>query len=148
MRNIKLFVMPLFISLVLVATVLCGAILAGAAGTPEPGSSSDPLVTRSYVDTQIQNLFNSKNSSWQVADLQPGEVFECSAGTEMILRAGSAAVVDDTGSGIANVTVGNNLTSGKAVPLNHLLIVPRTDGRGLKALGNATVMYKGEAIIR
>ena len=140
--------MPLFICLVLVTTVLCGAIFAGAAGAPEPGSSSDPLVTRSYVDTQIQNLKNTQNSTWQVADLRPGQIFECSAGTEMILRVGSAAVVDSTGSGIPDVTAGNSLISGKAVPLNHLLIVPRSDGRGFKALNNATVMYKGEATIR
>ncbi|MDF9406952.1 hypothetical protein L7E55_01015 [Pelotomaculum isophthalicicum JI] len=105
----------------------------------EPGGSNDPLVTQSYVDQYMQ---------WKVAELKTGQVLQCHAGTEFIPRRGQAVVVDSTGNGIPDVTAGEDIHAGSATPLNHLLIVPRDDGRGVKAQSPAVVMYRGEATIQ
>jgi len=113
--------------------------LAGAAGNPEPGGSDDPLVTKSYVDKYVQ---------WQVAELNPGQSFIAGAGTELILRRGAAVAVDPTGNGIPDLTGGQDITAGKPVPLNHLLIFPRDDKRGIKAQKGVVVMYRSGGVIQ
>jgi len=110
------------------------------AGTDdEPGGSNDPLVTQSYVDQYMQ---------WKVAELKTGQVLQCHAGTEFIPRRGQAVVVDSTGNGIPDVTAGADIYAGGTAPLNHLLIVPRDDGRGIKAQSPAVVMYRGGATVK
>lgn len=110
------------------------------AGTgDEPGGSNDPLVTQSYVDQYVQ---------WQIAELKTGEVLKAQAGTELIVRRGQAVAVDPAGNGIPDITDGADIRAGAQAPVNHLLIVPRDDGRGLKALSPAVLMYRGGASIQ
>ncbi|MCL6635950.1 MAG: hypothetical protein K6T29_09335 [Peptococcaceae bacterium] len=103
----------------------------------EPGGSGDPLVTRSYVDQYVQ---------WKVADLKAGQVLTGRAGSEFIVRRGQAVVVDATGNGVPDVTGGLDLYNGERAPLNHLLVFPREDGRGIRAAGPVVVMYRGGAV--
>lgn len=139
--------------------LLFGVALAGAAGIGEPGSADDPLVTRSYVESQmnsrVQGQVNDtvkahadKYMAWKVADLSPGQQLEAKAGAEIIVRAGRTLVVDPVGSGIPDVTKGGNIIAGQVVELDHLLIVPRTDGRGISAQTKSIVMYRGEILIK
>ncbi|MFZ5596407.1 MAG: hypothetical protein ACOY31_05275 [Bacillota bacterium] len=141
---------------VLAGVLLFGAALAGAAGAGDPGSASDPLVTKSYIDARVNELVKEKvdsalkdyktenTSSWEVVNLSPGQRVECEAGTELIVRAGTTLVVDPVGSGIPDVTEGSNIRAGKKVALDHLLIIPRTDGRGVDAQSKAIIMYRGK----
>ncbi|MCG9966454.1 hypothetical protein L9W92_00080 [Pelotomaculum terephthalicicum JT] len=122
---------------VIVISVLGYAAFAGA--DDEPGGSSDPLVTQSYVDQYMQ---------WKIVDLKTGQILQGHAGTELITRRGQAVVVDATGNGIPDVTGGADIHAGSAAPLNHLLVVPRDDGRGVKAQSPAVVMYRGGATVR
>jgi hypothetical protein len=67
-------------------------------------------------------------------------------GTEIILRSGAAnAVVPATASGnLANMTTGSELADGASVPRNNMVLVSRTDGRGVIAVGgDVWVMVKG-----
>jgi hypothetical protein len=109
------------------------------AGDADPGGSGDPLVTQSYVDQYVH---------WEVADLKAGQVLRGKAGTELIVRRGQAVVVDSSGNGIPDVTAGADIAANNNVPLNHLLIIPREDGRGIKVTDFAVVMYRGGAIIK
>lgn len=111
--------------------------LAGAEDTP--GGSGDPLVTQSYVDQYVQ---------WKVAEMKTGQVLVGRAGSEIIVRRGQAVVVDTTGNGIPDVTAGQDLIAGNKIPFNHLLVIPREDGRGIKALDPVVVMYRGGATIK
>lgn len=120
-----------------------GAAMAGSAGGSDPGSTGDPLVTRSYVEARINSRMQ-----WQVSDLSPGQQLIGAAGTEFIVRVGSTVVVDPTGNGIPDVTGGTNVAAGQNAALNHHFIVPRTDGRGVIARTKAVVMYKGEVTVR
>jgi len=139
--------------------ILFGALLAGAAGTGDPGSANDPLVTKSYVEAQLNSfltgkvndtvkLYAEKNLQWQVADLASGQQLIGEAGTEFIVRVGQTAVVDPVGSGIPDVTSGVNVASGQPLALQHLFIIPRTDGRGIAARTKAVIMYKGTIQIK
>lgn len=128
------------------AIIVVGAVLVmtfwgvtAFAGNADPGSSADPLVTQSYVDQYVQ---------WTIADMKTGQVFEGKAGTELLLRRGDAVVIDSTGNGIPDLTGGVDLKARERVPLNHLLLIPRDDGRGFIATGSVVVMYRGEAVIR
>lgn len=106
-----------------------------AAGDPAlPGSEQDPLVTRSYVDGKF---------TMAVVEIPAGKQLLGSAGTEIILRSGSATAIDTKSGGLSDVTAGKDLKMGDAAPANHLLIVPRDDGRGIKAVTPLFVMVRG-----
>ncbi len=125
--------------LLLAGTVLAVALAvvcaANAGSDSGPGTAGDPLVTKSYVD-------------WKVVELKAGQVLVAGAGAEFLPRRGQLTAVDPTGNGIPDVTAGADLFAGERVPLNHLLIFPRDDGRGVKALANSWVMYRGTAEVK
>jgi len=127
--------------MVLLATVALSLLgYAAFAGTDsDPGGSGDPLVTQSYVDQYMQ---------WKVADLKTGQVLTGRAGSELIPRRGQAAVIDTTGNGIPDVTAGVDIHAGDVSPNNHLLVIPREDGRGIKAMSPVVVMYRGGATVQ
>lgn len=66
-------------------------------------------------------------------------------GTEIILRAGKGKVAIDGGvAGLVDITTGKELNNGAAVTMNHMMIVPRADGRGVKVTEAAWFLIKGE----
>lgn len=125
----------------LVAALVIASFFIGRAskaqGT-EPGTPADPLVAKSYVDTL---------TVLQVINLKAGQTLTAEGGTEIVLRSGKAVVVTST-DGLSDVTGGKDLAKGVSVPLNHLLIVPRSDGRGIKATADAWVMVRGAFVIK
>lgn len=109
------------------------------AGTADPGTDADPLVTKSYVD-QFTGVV--------VVQLKAGQTLIAEAGTELILRSGAAIAVESGGNGLADVSAGRDLTRGVAVPLNHLLIASRSDGRGIAATADSFVLVRGKHSVR
>lgn len=149
-----------------------------ASGAGGPGSADDPLIARSamieyvggqfdqrlpgfmenvvkpFVDGRIEEEVKKLEQEagapgqWKVVELKSGQRLVGGAGAEFIVRTGQAAVVDPTTNGIPDVTSGSSLTAGKAVPNNHLFVIPRDDGRGIQALTSSVwVMYKGQVNI-
>jgi hypothetical protein len=115
------------------------AYTAFAGAESDPGGSGDPLVTQSYVDQYVQ---------WKVVELATGQVLTGSAGTEIIVRRGQALVIDPVGNGIPDVTSGVDIYAGSTITNNHLLIIPRDDGRALGAKSDIVVMYRGGASVK
>jgi len=64
------------------------------------------------------------------------------AGAEFILRSGRATAISGA-DGMVNVTTGVDIINGNNIPTNHLLLVPRSDGRGFRADTDVWVMIKG-----
>jgi hypothetical protein len=176
---------PLFAILFLLVAV----VFAQAAG--EPGSSSDPLVTKSYVDQQIAQLSAKINSSskggssgsvssaeieqlktdvgdltkfiidaladiqdldkrvtviengFTVISMKKGQTLELGGGSEVILRSGSATAISGESGTLVDVSVGKDLLNGTAVPVQHLVISPKGDGRGLKITSDAWLIVRG-----
>lgn len=137
----------------------------GAAIDSQPGSGDDPVVTKSYVDQQLQKLIQgdvpkqtgnggsgssngepSASRELQVVDIKIGEKLMAKSGAEFIVRKGKAIVYSETDSSISDLTDGKDIGNGSAVANNHLLLFPR-DGRGLTPDPNQknglTVMVRG-----
>lgn len=123
----------------------------------EPGSTDDPLVTLSFVEQRVEQLkfyIDEKiatltpatgvtDNNLVVVELKPGEKLIAAQGTEIILRGGKALVIDNPLGGLADVTAATDLRMNQVVPPNHLLIVPREDGRGVKAENDVILIVRG-----
>lgn len=128
------------------------------------GTSSDPLVTKSYVDEKINDLkeyvqeslsgldntdSEDSSSQYQVILVPKGSTIVGGEGTEMILRSGTAKVVSSTTNGLVNMTTGEDALNGTSVAKNNLMIVPRDDGRGMEVTSdNTNIMVRGSYEIR
>lgn len=144
-------------------TVIATFCMLSAVVLAEPGGSDDPLISKSYIENQVipqlkqyveSRLAETGNtggaggteaaaSKFNVVNVSAGQQVICSAGTELILRMGSASIIATEKGGIADTTDGYDLSDGVAVPSNHLLIVPVSDGRGVKATDDIILMIKG-----
>lgn len=164
MKNIKLGVI-IFITVFLCINIL----LCVNHGFSE---ESDPLVSQSYVEMRIEQVkayfedkISSLNSdidslkastpgnqgnvitpvSFVPIVVKPGQKLIGGAGTEMILRSGTCKTITSQQGGITDVTGGLDIQGGKEVPKQHLLIIPRDDGRGLNITSSydAIILVKG-----
>lgn len=139
----------------------------------EAGSANDPLVTKSYVDSQIaaissggslsklestvkaqeeminvltqemNELKKQGSSSYTVVTVPEGSSITGMQGTEIIVRSGSGLVLASDGGGLQDMTEGIDLLGGSQVPKYHLVIIPREDGRGIYATKDLIVMVRG-----
>ncbi len=143
--------------IVLVSMLIVGQVV--YAINKEPGTNDDPLVTLSFVEQRIEQLkfyIDEKlaaitpsngggggDNQLVVVELKPGQKLIAGQGTEIILRGGKALVIDNPQGGLANVTAARDLRMNEVVPPNHLLIVPRDDGRGVKAENDVVLIVRG-----
>lgn len=140
-----------------------------------PGDMSDPLVSLSYVREQLNLLRDdltgkidllqtkieknagqanpSETENSTTANYPVFEIHQFAAGTqitfgqstEFIVRRGQASVIDPLDNSIPDLTTGIDIKKGEAVPLNHQLLCPRDDGRGIivSAGDEFWIMIKG-----
>ena len=134
-------------TILLSVTVLIAATAAVGAETYEPGSENDPVVTKSYVDSKIAAISSDgEGSVFQPVDA--GDKLIGGEGTEIILRSGEAKAITNGTNGISDLTSGKDLSQGAAISQNHLLLVPRADGRGISAVTGTWVLIKGSYTIQ
>ena len=141
----------------------------------QQGDKDDPLVTLSYLNNQLtpavlkqvdselntkgtalSNKLNaqidnalgnvSSGTTYQMISLAAGKTLKGSAGTEVLLRSGTATCVSSASPGLLDTTAGTTLENGKALAANHLYIMP-ADGKGVKAGSAATFLVRGECTI-
>ena len=162
--------------ILLCGSILTLMFMLSAAATPAPGSEEDPLVTRSYVDRLISDILNTPHGGGALNAVQmqaiidevvirlgadglagdkftpihllSGQTLFGNEGTEIILRSGSAVVQAYGVDGLADVTSGRDIGLGENIERNHLLIVPRTDGRGVHATSDIWLLVKGGFSVR
>jgi len=161
----------LIIGIFLLGVLIGGAYNFGQikAASTAPGTIDDPLVSKSYVDSVVASVEGPDVSVitaqvlaamgtttpstgeatdtagiFQVIFVTAGQTLVGNESTEIIVRSGKAsAIANAGGNGLSDVTTGVDVGQGIVVQLNHLLIVPRSDGRGLKVIEDAYVMVKG-----
>ena len=123
----------------------CSFIYTASASSDSAGSSGDPLVTKSYVDSAMANVLNAVNNSqgtgnlsmeteasdsFEPVSLKKGQILLGKGGSEIILRSGSALSYTESADGIIDVSTGQEYFNGENLTANHLLIISRDDGRG------------------
>lgn len=129
-----------------VVIAIFGLTLVVGAAAADPGSETDPLVSKSYVDAQISQLKSGSGSSaasFKPVMLTAGQKLIGEEGTEVILRSGEAMAIDNGANGVSDVTGAADLMTGYWVSQNHLLIIPKSDGRGITAKTDIWVMVRG-----
>lgn len=126
------------IAIILVLLVLIAGGIAVHAASAAPGSEADPVVTKSYVDSVAGG-----GGSYKIVQMTAGQTILGGEGTEMILRAGEAYAVVPGTNGISDMTDGVDLMYGANIGMNHLLLVPRNDGRGIYAVTDVYIMVRG-----
>ena len=126
----------------LTLAVLCTLFLLGAYAA-EPGTEADPLVTQSYIESVVY-----PHTRFKVIDVPAGKSVICQAGTEAILRMGTASVIGTQKGGVRDVTMGFDLPHGTVIQGNHHLIVPLDDGRGFSTSTDCIFMIKGSYTIK
>jgi len=137
-----------------------------------PGDNSDPIVVLSYLNQRFNELIAKYNldkvaehektiaelkekikngsnggtgaSTLEVVNLKAGEKLIAGAGAEIILRGGKATAIASDLGGLSDVTKAVDIAHGVDIAPNHLLIVPRNDGRGVLATTAAILMVRGE----
>ncbi|WP_058486747.1 hypothetical protein [Defluviitalea phaphyphila] len=123
------------------------------------GSYEDPLVSKSYVDSQIKEVMDlvetivsnqnsdsdsNKTISYEVVNVSAGEKLVGGQGTEIILRGGKGLAIASSYGGLQDITEGIDIAGGTQIPKYHLIIIPREDGRGIYVESDAVFMVRGD----
>jgi len=106
---------------------------------------------KKLIDTQNELAKVKDSMVFKVIKLHAGETLIGDASTEIIVRStnGVTAYVSSTATGgVSNLISGKDLKNGVIIPANQLLLVPKTDGRGIKAIKDADIMIKGTYTIK
>lgn len=106
----------------------------------------EPLIAISVNDLPIST--GGDSSKYTPVFAKVGQVVYGSEGTELILRSGKGNILIDGVAGIVDATSGIELNNGAKVPSNHILLIPRADGRGIKMTEDGWFMIKGEYEIK
>lgn len=119
---------------ILTGTVLfCSGVTVGAA-TSEPGSVGDPLITRSYLEQQLEDV----GGGYTCITLKKGETLSLTQGSRVILYSGTAKV---SGS-LIDTTAGNLATAGTKTEKYHAYLAP-ADESGFKAEATCIIFLSG-----
>lgn len=120
---------------------------AGTATTPPPApaeTEAAPTETEAVpAETEAPANTAMPITDYDVVYLTKGQTIVGSS--EFILRSGSAISTCPGINGITDITDGVDLTDGMEIPWNHLLLVPRDDGRGITVTSvEAYIMARGQ----
>lgn len=85
---------------------------------------------------------------FNVVFLKAGSTVILGESSEVIWRSGKATAIASQNGGLSDVTSGIDIPTGEEIPLNHLLIIPRNDGRGASVTVDSYVMIKGAYTIQ
>ena len=160
--------------IIIIASVLCclALIFPTVAMATEYLSENDPLVTLSYLKDifapslkeEIKNELApsdtaepeapatvSMNTGYAVVELSKDQKITSANGTvELIVRPGSSAQVisDIPDNGLSDISEMKEVLNGEEVGINHALIIPRSDGRGIVITSDkAYVLVRGDYIV-
>jgi hypothetical protein len=132
----------------------------------EVGSSSDPLVTLSYLNdtylstilSKVDGKISARNSAlisqigssgnstsgdtFKVLSLSKGETLTGGIGCEVLLRAGTAVCAASSAPGLVDETTGGTINNGASLAQNHLYMMT-IENRGVKASGSVKLLVRG-----
>ena len=108
-----------------------------------PAQTEAPVTEAVPAETEVPANSAMPITDYDVVYLTKGQTIVGSS--EFILRSGSAVSTCPGINGITDITDGVDLTDGMEIPWNHLLLVPRDDGRGITVTSvEAYIMARGQ----
>jgi len=131
-------------------------------GTPAnpDGDKSDVGETEPVIDTRPEGwetqspetepvIDTRPSSTYEVIELTYGDALYAVGACDIMLRSGSAVcIAPDAGQGIADYTDATEIYNEQALTKNHMLLIPRGDGRGVRATGESVyIMVRGDYTI-
>ena len=143
-----------------------------AATAPTTTSSSPVLYDKTYIDaleTELKTLIQTSDAqknvvelekeladlkdsmTFKIIKLQTGQTLIGSESCEIIVRTKNkvvASVSSTATGGVSNLISGRDIKNGEIIPDNQLLLIPKADGRGIKANAPADIMIKGTYSIK
>lgn len=150
----------------ILATLICAVLAVVVYADNGYTTENDPLVTLSYVEKikgqilnellkeiDIESITATKdlNIEYEVVEVKIGQKVMADSSCELIFRSGKAKVVvtsdanKENSIGLSDITGGSELLNGDSVPVNHYIIIPRADGRGIEITSEtAYLMIRGE----
>ena len=118
---------------ILAGTVLfCSGMTVGAA-TGEPGSAGDPLITKSYLEAQLDGV------GYVCITVAKGEKVFLEQGSQVILYTGSASINGT----LIDITMGNLASNETQAEKYHNYLAP-ADGSGFTAQSSCVIFLSGE----
>jgi len=102
-------------------------------------------------DTQNELATLKDSMVFKIIKLPAGKTLIGDASTEIIVRNTNrvtAYIASTATGGISNLISGKDIPNGVIIPANQLLLVPKADGRGMKAIKDADIMIKGTYTIK
>ena len=99
------------------------------------------------LDKSIKEVKEQANSttagSFELITLATNESLICDTGTEIIIRSGRCVAISSESGGLSDTTDGIDIPNGEVIQKNHLIIIPKNDGRGVRCEATGAVMIKG-----
>ncbi len=147
---------------VLILTAIC-IVISSVMALATAGDNNDPLITLSYitdvlipdidsrisqkVDVSVSEAIQSQpageSGSFVLVNVEKNYKIIGEEGTEFVLRSGKGTIIATSQGGVADLTAGGDLPDKTEIPLNHHLLVPRSDSRGMSFTTDAIVLVKG-----
>lgn len=100
----------------------------------EPGTTGDPLVSKSYLDQFFR--FHS-------VVIPKGDSIQLTPGALIVMRSGKLKLHAPRGKSLVDLTEGREVAADSWLPAHHLILVPETPGLLLEAHGMSLVLAMG-----
>ncbi len=116
----------------------------GTVSTPVSSNIKDEILADVMDQLEIfyADSLGENGGRYVPVSADAGEIILGGEGTEIILRSGLATGYITGENGIVNATDGSEIQNNSLIKINNLLIVPRDDGRGVKAVTNSWFLIK------
>ena len=136
-----------FVVILLCAAGIFGAGMAFGAGSGEPGSQGDPIVTLSYLESRLGSGTSGNagtGAGFQKHTLSKGQNLKLSDGGMMIVFSGNGKIGGETG--MLNLSTGEIFGDGTSAVLYSVFMGIGDDSR-VTAAGNMVVYVAGSCEI-
>lgn len=144
---------------VIIVTLIVILVMMSMSSMAVDQETIDPLVTLSYLEKRIEEFkeyvdykiasgdtgnVSQPMATYEVVNVSKGKkVIFTHESVEFILRSGEATAIASEQGGLADLTAGVDLSTGMSIKKNHLMLIPRDDGRGVTAKTDIWIMIKG-----
>ena len=150
-------------------TMLSAVLLICVAADDLYSSKDDPLISLSYANdvlgpeimTEVlkkidadyvkkSDLEPTNPSGYSLLTMRQGQALMAKDICEVILTEGEATAVVtsatniENGAGLIDTTTGSVVTNGEQLSANHAVVIPKPDGRGLRAASQIQILVRGE----